>query len=156
MGYYTRAFCTSSEIPSLSEISRQLQTICRECRIEPNENNSDGDWESFSLYYKDGKLPLLVELNKRDDGDNLANKEIEEFIEEIGAPLFSLSKRKVINHLMNSKYLVASQLPTSDVDDQGYEVNGALLQIFALGYGGMIQADNEGFYFENKLILKDK
>lgn len=155
MGYYTRAFCTSPEVPTLSELRRQLQVIHKECRIESDEGNSANDWESFSLYYKNNKLPLLVQLNKRDGEDNLAREEIDEFIEDIGAPLFSLSKRKVINHLAKTKYIVATQLPTSDIDDDGYEINGNFLQIFAANYGGMVQADNEGFYIGNKLILKD-
>src|SRR5215204_6343772 len=105
MGYYTRAFCTSSEIPTLPDLRKQVQAIHREYRIESGEGNLDNDWESFELFYKEGKLPLLVELNKRNHEDNLANEEIEEFIEDIGAPLFSLSKRKVINHLMKTKYI---------------------------------------------------
>ena len=156
MGYYTRVFCISSKIPSLTEISNQLQAVNKNCRIELGEENQLEEWESFSLYYKDEKLPLFVQLNKRDDDDDLANEEIEEFIDAIGAPLFSLSKRKVINHLMKTKYVVASQLPTTDIDDDGYDLNGALLQIFAIGYDGMVQADNEGFYIGNNLILEDR
>jgi hypothetical protein len=156
MGYYTRVFCTSSEIPALSEISTHLEVVCKDSRIEFEEGNLDKDWKSFSLYYKNSKLPLLVELNKRSDEDNLANEEIDEFIESIGAPMFSLSKRKVINHLIETKYVVVSQLPTSDIDEEGYEVNGALLQIFASQFGGIVQADGEGFYLENKLVVKEK
>jgi hypothetical protein len=156
MGYYTRVFCTSSEIPALSEISNQMEKVCKEFRIESAEGNLDNNWKSFSLNYKNSRLPLLVELNKRSDEDNLANEEIDEFIESIRAPMFSLSKRKVINHLMQTKYVVVSQLPTSDIDDDGYEVNGALLQIFASQFGGIVQADGEGFYIGNKLVVKEK
>ena len=106
------------------------------------------------MAYKPGKSPLVVECS-RDDGkeDCLARVEPEEFIELIGRPGLSLTKRRVINHLRSTKFIIASQL-LNDIDDDGYDANGTFLSYFVEHCGGMIHADLEGFYDGSKLILK--
>jgi hypothetical protein len=81
-------------------------------------------------------------------------EEIGEFLEFIGRPGLSFKKRKVIEHLKKTRYIIACQLPTSDIDDDGYDANGDFLTYFVENCGGIIQADGEGFYEGSKLIVK--
>ena len=46
---------------------------------------------------------------------------------------------------------MAAQLPTSDIDDDGYDANGWVMRFFLDDHDGMIQADGEGFYDRDKL-----
>jgi hypothetical protein len=112
-------------------------------------------WEQVPLLYKHGKLPILAECN-RDDGseDSLLQSEIEEFLDMVGSPGLFPSKRRVVQHLKNTKFIIACQLPTSDIDDDGYNANGEFLNYFVEHCGGMIQADGEGFYDGDKILVK--
>jgi hypothetical protein len=157
MGYFTRVFCKSSNSPSIQQIilhlnnDRQNSCFLEECTKDPNNTS----WTNFTLKYKDGKLPLFVELNKLEGEDSLVKEEISEFINDIGRPGFSFTKRKVISHLKQTKYIIVVQIPTSDIDDDGYETNEELLKYFAVNFEGLVQADGEGFYNGTKLIVKE-
>jgi hypothetical protein len=58
-----------------------------------------------------------------------------------------------LEHLAATAFVIACQLPSSDIEDDGYNVNGHFLTFFVEHCGGMIQADGEGFYEGDKLIL---
>lgn len=60
----------------------------------------------------------------------------------------------MLRHLGQTRFTVACQLPTSDIDDDGYDAVGAFLEYFVTHSGGMIQADGEGFYRGNRLIVE--
>jgi DNA gyrase/topoisomerase IV subunit B len=107
----------------------------------------------LQMYYKDGNQPVVVECNYNNGHESLAAEECEEFIEEIGNPGLSMGKRKALDHLKHTKYIISCQL-LSDIDDDGYHLNGELLNIFVNNYGGLIQADGEGFYKGHKLIVE--
>jgi hypothetical protein len=40
-----------------------------------------------------------------------------------------------------------------DVPDEGFEANEKLLDIFVAKYGGLVQADGEGFYEGSELLI---
>jgi len=160
MGYYVRAFCTANEVPSIGSIFEWLDQRDKHLELDTTMTQVDlnsREWEQAAIVYKQGKLPILMECN-RDDGtkDCLMREEISEFLEFIGSPGLSSSKREVVNHLNKSRYTIAFQLPTSDIDDEGYDANDGLLNYFVFNCGGLIQADGEGFYKGTKLIVKLK
>ncbi|OGH80330.1 MAG: hypothetical protein A3I29_04600 [Candidatus Magasanikbacteria bacterium RIFCSPLOWO2_02_FULL_44_11] len=158
MAYYIRAFCTSNDLPPLNAVVDYIQN--QGVTVNIHEDFKDGDpasknWEEVGLVYKKDKLPFLVEVN-RDDGSNncLYREEINEFkmlLQEIND---SPEKKKILEHLSNSKYIIASQIPTADFDDDGYNANGFFLEYFVKNCGGMIQADGEGFYEGHNLIVE--
>ena len=156
MSYYTRVFCSSKSKPRVNEIIESINSKGFKVKINiSNDNFDDIDWTNFELYYDSNRLPLLIELNEKGDSDGLAKEEIAEFIEFVGKPsFFELNKKKVINHLNNTEYIVCIQIPTSDIVDEGFDVNGELMSFFERNFSGMTQADKEGFYINNKLILK--
>jgi len=157
MGYFTRVFCKSNKKPNVGQILDNLTSKGHTAttNLEQDEIKSE-NWTEFELHYKEGKLPILVELNQIGESDGLAEEEIEEFKEAIGKPrLFNSSKKKVLKHLDQTIFILCNQLPTSDIDDNGYDINGDLMEIFRIECDGMIQCDGEGFYSGNKLIVKE-
>ncbi len=117
----------------------------------------DENWTDFELTYDKARLPLLVELNTKGESERLAEEELEEFFEIIGKPkFFELNKKKVIKHLKATEYIVCIQLPTSDIIDKGYDLNGELMAYIELNFSGMVQADKEGFYLRNELLFELK
>ena len=158
MGYYTRVFCKSDKKPSVRQVLDHINSSGHEFQVKSNLTEAEQttfDWREFELSYKVNKRPLLVECNNVNDEDALAREEIEEFLDEIGETgILAFNKKKIVRHLQSTKYIVVTQLPTSDIDDDGYNVNGEFLKFFAENYEGVVQADGEGFYIGTKLIIK--
>ena len=152
MPYFVRAFCKSKTIPSVNEIEGALKAEYPQIRIE-TEDARTGHWENAEYYYKNGHEPVIVECNQNTGPDSLCAEECEEFIEEIGSPGISLTKRKVLGHLKETQYIITCQL-LNDIDDDGYHLNGELLNLFASNYKGLIQADGEGFYDGHKILVE--
>jgi hypothetical protein len=158
MGYFVRAFCTDSKVPELNKVIQWLKQKGKDIELDHQMEMVDTastNWTSAAIIYKPGKKPILVECN-RDIGTEecLLREEINEFLEFIGSPGLSSSKREIIKHLKNTSYVIACQLPTTDMDDDGYETNHYFLNYFVENHGGLIQADAEGFYKGNKIIVK--
>lgn len=124
---------------------------CPSIHLE-TEDGREGSWRNAEYYYKDGNQPVIVECNLNDGPSSLAAEECKEFSEEIGKPGLSMAKRKVLNHLKRTQYIVCCQL-LNDIDDDGYHLNGELLNIFVNNHRALIQADGEGFYEGCNLIV---
>ena len=115
----------------------------------------DGDWGQVGIVYKEHKAPILLEVN-RDDGDDesLMREEVEEFIERLEDAPNNKIRRRVEKHLRNTRFIVAAQLPTFDIDEDGYAALRHVLTYFVANNGAMIQADGEGFYDGEKVIVE--
>ena len=152
MGYYVRAFCTSPAVPDLASIQTWLRAHKSAAVIDDPGDTSD--WEHAEISYRAGKLPILAECN-RDDGtpDCLMRTEVAEFVEFVEEAGASEDAARVLKHLTDTKFIIACQLPSSDIEDAGIDANGDFLSYFVLHSGGMIQADGEGFYDGGRLIL---
>jgi hypothetical protein len=155
MGYYVRAFCGKGEVPTIQQILDWVKD--RGCilnlldKTEVDVNSSD--WLQFEVEYKSGNKPIIVECT-RDDGCEgcLFREEVNDFLESIDSPDLPSSKLKVIEHLKSSKFTIVNQL-LSDLDDDGFNANGHILSFFINNNDAIIQADGEGFYEGEKLIL---
>lgn len=157
MPYRVRAFCIKNNIPALDKVFDYAMS--RGIKLIPDETHgpidvSSKDWSDAEISYKDGKSPLVVECN-RDDGkaDCLARVEPQEYIEEIEQLEKSSEASRVIKHLKNTKFIIASQL-LNDIDEDGYVANGVFLEYFVQNCGGIIHADLEGFYDGANIILE--
>lgn len=158
MGYYVRVFCKSGKKPNVRQVLEHINSLGRSYRAESDLNLEEmevADWTDFELRYDPGKNPILVECNNIGDENGIAEGEIEEFIETIGKPgLFASKKKKVIQHLRDTKYIIANQLLTGDINSIGYDANKEFLKYFVDNYEGLLQVDAEGFYEGGKVIVK--
>jgi hypothetical protein len=106
---------------------------------------------------KDGGAPREVTLEElslnAERGRNLIADEVSDLKELLEEIKNSPAKRQVISHLNRTRFIVACRLPTSDIDDDGYDVNGDFLGYFVDHCEGMIQADGEGFYQGSEVLL---
>lgn len=105
---------------------------------------------------KDGGPPkevTLEELSRNTGRGRNLQDEVAEFKELLEEIKNSPAKRQVLSHLDRTRFIVACRLPSSDIDDDGYDVNGDFLGYFVGHCDGMIQADGEGFYQGAKVLL---
>ena len=152
MPYYVRAFCTDESRPSIDQIESELKRDNPAARFESDDDRQSPSWSQAEFYYKSGKQPVIVEVNVNEGAESLAAEESQEFTDEIGQPGLSRSKRRVLKHLADTRFIVCCQL-LGDIDDDGYHWNGELLNYYVKNHGGMIQADGEGFYDGRKVIV---
>lgn len=156
MGYYVRAFCTTGEPPPIRPILDFAKG--RGFVVEGVSNATgldDPAWERAAVLYKTGKSPILLEINREQAGENgsLFREEIEEFLEFLEDTPNNGKRKRVERHLRDTRFIVAAQLATSDIDDDGYNALGYMLRYFVEHNGGMIQADGEGFYDGDEVII---
>ncbi len=153
MGYYIRAFCIGEQTPSLAVIQAWLRTRAPNVQFDNATNLDTPGWTELELAYKPGKQPIIVECNRVNEPDSLVREEAKEFSEIIGEPGNSTNKRQVLDHLAATNFIVTCRF-LSDMDDDGYEANYQFLSYFVEHCGGMIQADREGFYCGEEIILE--
>lgn len=158
MGYYVRAFCTQGQPPPLRLVLDFSAERGLRLALDPEVSRpalDDGNWEQVGIVYKDNKAPILLEVS-RDDGDDesLMREEIREFIEFLEDAPNKKNRRRVEKMLRNTRFVVAAQLLTSDIDEDGYAALGHVLTYFVDNNGAMIQADGEGFYEGDKIIVE--
>ena len=156
MGYYVRAFCTTGEPPAIRPI---LDFAKERGSVVEGVSNATGlddpTWEDAAVLYKTGKNPILLEINRDQAGEagSMFREEIEEFLEFLEDAPNDSKRKRVEQHLRKTTFTVAAQLATSDIDDDGYNALGYMLRYFVEHNGGMTQADGEGFYDGDEVIV---
>ncbi len=157
MGNYIRAFCVCEEVPPVTKLVQWLATRDINLKVEngdPMKMQSRG-WEQASLIYKDGKLPIIARCTRTDaKGNGSASEELKQFLEQIGSPGKSRAKKRVVDHLKGTRFIISLRLPKGDMDDEGWDANGQILTYFVEHCGALIFADGEGFYEGPRLILE--
>jgi len=161
MGNYIRAFCVGEEVPPITKVVQWLGTRDVHVKVadgDPMKMQSRG-WEQVSLIYKEGRLPIIARCTRTDAKSSGADsasaaEELKDFIERIGAVGKNKVKKRVVDHLKATRFIVALRLPKGDMDDSGWDANGQILTYFLDHCGALIQADGEGFYEGSKLILE--
>lgn len=158
MSYYVRAFCTTGVQPAMAPVLEYASALGSAVKLHPDVTSvdpADPTWEQVGLHYKDGKHPILLEVNRDGDGDqDLMREEIEEFLEFLEDVPNDGNRRRVEKHLRATTFIVAAQLATDDIDDDGYNALGNVLRYFVANNGAIIQADGEGFYDGEELIVE--
>ena len=156
MGYYVRVFCTVGEPPVLRPVLTHAAKRGSTVTLDPQVSSSglDNAWDQVGVLYKAGRLPILLEINREDADQALMKEEIEEFMDLLQDSPKNADRERVERHLRETKFTVAAQLATDDIDDDGYNALGNVLTYFVEHHGGMIQADGEGFYDGEKVIVE--
>ncbi|MEZ4489808.1 MAG: hypothetical protein R3F51_19655 [Cyanobacteriota/Melainabacteria group bacterium] len=158
MGYFVRAFCKNPQPPKIQEL---LDAISKVVQVELDLELCDSDlvdkenWEQFAYKYDREMNSILIECNEREGEDSLAEEEIDEFLEMVHSLPDSDEKSKVQDHLKSTAFVISCRLPTSDITEAGYNANDALLAFLEEHYAGLIQADGEGFYAGDEIILPE-
>lgn len=155
MVYYSRVFCQFREMPPLQEAINYANSkaslnklIIKEQTLDEYSNGG----KSFEMNYSLHKTAIPVDINPVDETDPIGKEEIQEFINDIGFAGFSSAKRKVINHLENTAFIIACEMP-EDVDEDGQAAVHLFLQYYVQHCSGLLHADGEGFYNDDMTIL---
>jgi hypothetical protein len=155
MAYWMRVFCTSGSPQPLEDVLAWVAGRGSKLWIDDRLTDVDpasASWDQVAIGYRQGKNSFLAEVNHTSDPD--ASEEVEEFVEFLEDVPDTPQRRSVLSHLKRTTFIVANQIPTSDFEDDGYDAVGEFMRFFVEHNGGMIQADGEGFYEGQDLILE--
>jgi hypothetical protein len=147
VSYYLRAFCKSEDLPPLRAVVEWAES--HGVRLDaPSADIDARTWEQAEVAYRADRQPFIAGMNTGE----LLQEEVEEFVEFLEDVDDSLERQKVLDHLEQSKAVVAAQL-LGDIDDDGHTAVGVFLAYYVEHCGGLIQADGEGFYEGDRLIV---
>jgi hypothetical protein len=164
VSYYLRAFCTAAEVPTLGAILGSVANQGIVLTSEPStppwttEQLQDRPHDSVALcYHPDGPPSLVVDVDHADDPSGIA-EEVGEFLERLEDVAPSPARDLIVQHLARSRFIVAIRIPTSvlgtEHEEALWQASDELLDYFVQHSDGLIQADGEGFYEAETLILK--
>lgn len=157
VGYYVRALLERWEDLPLSDLIAFSREYGHELRPErPGETPVDDPaWRQADLLGPKSSAPIEVEV-ALDDGtaDCLLRGELEEFREELEDSEGSRrARRMVAKHLDRTQAIVGVRVLASD-SDNGLQDAWAVLAYYAQRSGVLFQADGEGFYKGEKLVVE--
>lgn len=148
MGYYLRAFCTFDEAPPLRSVFDWAEGQGVSLQAPSADLDARG-WDQAEVVYKPDRQPFVAEANTGE----LLREEVEEFVEFLEDVDETPEKQRVLDHLQQSKAVVAAQL-LGDIDDDGHTAVATFLTYFVQHNGGLVQADGEGFYEGDRLVVE--
>lgn len=158
MSYYTRLLTSNTSCPTLEQLFQQLtRNHIHFWSNIPNHNKElkNQDWKRVELYYDKKKIPIIIERNiLSNNKKNLVQEEIKEFLTEIEALPFSVTKIIVKFRLKQVKQIFAFRIPTGDINKKGWKLRDEVLNYLVDNVSGFHQADREGFYFGKNLVLE--
>jgi hypothetical protein len=153
MGYYLRAFCVRQP-PAITEVLTGLRDQNMDFKLQEgdvNRGRGEAGLRQYAVQYRAGRLPILVDVGQRTDPE--IQEEIDEFVDLVKDEPPSLERRRVEDHLTASQFVVAMQVASEEMDDTSLEAAGALLSAYVQRCEGLVQADGEGFYDGDALLL---
>jgi hypothetical protein len=148
VSYYLRAFCASDDIPPLRAVFEWAEA--RGVKLEaPSANLDAPGWKQAEIACGLDGQTFIAEA----DAGDLLREEVAEFVEFLEDVEESPERQALLDHLKRAKAVVAAQLPR-DIDDNGYAAVQTFLTYFVKHRGALVQADGEGFYKSNLLIVE--
>jgi hypothetical protein len=144
----------------LEWVASQCIVLTEEASSPPwtTEQLQDRFRGSVALCYQPACPPLVVEVDRAGDTSMALEDEADEVLEELVRRAPSPPRDQVIQHLRRSRFVVAIRIPTSVLgikDEEAlWRASHALLDYFVQHSRALVQADAEGFYEADTLILK--
>jgi hypothetical protein len=102
------------------------------------------------------RLPVRIEISRRDDDDDLFGEELAEFQELVADSPPSEARERVLDHLRRTLAIVALELKPAALDEAGHAAAEAIAQDVATACRGIVHADGEGFYEGTTLVLETR
>lgn len=155
MPHAMRVFCRKATVPTPGEILQALSAAKLPAQLEPDAavDLENPNWEQLQIVIAPGHAPLIVDRDCEGNGSHVRD-EVREFLDVLEAAPNSGAKREVAAQLKRTKQVVCLEVPTSDIDPTGWAVAHALVRLLVKTSDGLLQADGEGFYRGNDLILE--
>jgi hypothetical protein len=144
MGYYIRALAIGSAVPPLAELRRCVPRA-QELQLESGEED---DWSQLILRHKAGDEIAVIERDPVTPGE-LGEDELNEFIGDVSDEKSESAAKWLVQFLPRVKVIYAFQVLSGADANNGWEGIRSLQDYIWQKFGGILQADLEGFSNEN-------
>ncbi len=155
MPYWMRVFCRKAVAPTPGEILQALTSATLPAQLYPEADVdlADSDWEQIALSLTPDGAPLTVDRDVQGHGA-MFTEEVDESLKAVRSAPRSKSKKEIVSHLKETKQIFGLQVPTSSIDPKGWAIARAVMRFLVARCDGLVQADGEGFYRGNDLVLE--
>ncbi len=153
--YLMRVFARSPGAPSPQAIADHLRRRGFEVRVESGIYTlSYEGWRRLNVFYASGRSPLSLERQSLHGDAPLADR-LRTLMDATADAKDSRGKRRVLDFLAQASQVFELSIPPDfDWHAGRHLVSTELLNYLQKQTDGMIQADEEGYYHRNRVILK--
>jgi hypothetical protein len=145
---YSRVFCSRENSPPLRLLLDFLKSkgqIPLIPKMDP-EALDDWAWIQISIGYNRERKPIqLVCARDRGRYQDVHQQERDAFLERLS--IFDDIEAQLARECVSkSRFLVTTRMVQGDVTDEGYDMNGWILEFFQENCNGIVQIDGQGFF----------
>jgi len=145
---YSRVFCARENSPPLRLLLDYLKSKGQTPLIPKMDPAALDDWAwvQISIGYHRERKPIQV-FCVRDRGtyQDVHKQEREAFLERLS--IFDDIEAQLARECVNrSQFIVTTRMIQQDVTDDGYDMNGWILEFFQENCDGIVQIDGQGFF----------
>ena len=154
---YTRVFCKREETPPLKLLLDFLRAKNQTPIIASMDPAAldDWDWTHISLGYNRERKPLQL-FCVRNKGTYKDVFETETITFQNRLSPFDHEEAQIARDFVQSaRFIATTQLQKDDINDEGYDFNGWILEFFQENCDGIVQIDEQGFYSPKGELVVD-
>ncbi len=141
MGYYVRVLATSEKVIPFSEIVKQGNSI-------KLISGTDAAWIRIEIYEPEDNLISILDRELITPGSS-GEDTIAKLIESINKSYPVSAREWIRKYFLKIKAIYSFQLINNNITARGWPTLGRIQNLLKDLLGGIIQADNEGFYNED-------
>jgi|SRR6185295_1005830 len=147
-GIYSRVFCTRENSPPIRLLLDFMKSKGQTPlipKIDPAALD-DWAWVQITLGYSRERKPIQV-VCCRDRGSyqDILEQERKYFLDRLS--IFDDEEAQIVREqITRSRFLVTTRMIKGDVNDDGYDFNGWILEFFQEQCDGVVQVDEHGFF----------
>jgi hypothetical protein len=153
--YIMRVFARSPGAPSPQAMADHLRRRGFDVRVESGIYTlSYEGWQRLNVFYADGRSPLGLERQSL-HGDAPLTDRLRALMDATAGAKDSRGRRRVLDFLAQANQVFELIVPPDfDWHAGRHLVSTELLNFLQRQTDGLIQADEEGYYHRNRIILK--
>ena len=154
---YSRVFCSRENSPPLRlllDFVKSKGQIPLIPKMDP-EALDDWAWIQISIGYNRERKPIqLVCARDRGSYQDVHQQERDAFLERLS--IFDDIEAQLARECVRkSRFLVTTRMVQGDVTDEGYDMNGWILEFFQEQCDGIVQIDGQGFFSPKGELIVD-
>jgi hypothetical protein len=145
---YSRVFCVRENSPPLRLLLDFLKSKGQVPLIPKMDPLALDDWAwvQVSLGYHRERKPIQVMcLRDRGTYQDVLEQERKYFLDRL-VIFDDMEAELVRGQITQARFLVTTRMIKADVNDEGYDFNGWILEFFQEQCNGIVQVDGQGFY----------
>jgi hypothetical protein len=154
---YSRVFCQREDSPQLRlllDFLKSKNQIPLVPKMDPAALD-DWDWAQITLGYHRERKPIqLFCVRDRGSYQDVYEAEKTTFLKRLS--VFDDEESQIAQEFVNrARFIATTQMVKNDINDEGYDFNGWILEFFQENCNGIVQIDGQGFFSPRGELVVD-